>query len=744
MKVDPRFLSEHGPQIFSGNELLLKGALETEGGVHLLGGYPGSPIAGFFDSMAYIKDLLLANGVRAVINNNEALAVAMLNGSQVAGCRGMVVMKSVGVHVAADALALGNLAGAHSDGGAIVVYGDDPWSDSTQVASDSRYISKHLQIPVIEPSTLQEVKDWVNLSFKLSAQSELYAGFVLTNNLADGGGTVLCHPNQFASFGTDRQKNFNTAAINLDKFVLLPPRTWWQEASLSERFTKAIAAAKRLGMNRIEHPASGRVPLGFITAGLGAWYLQQSLEDLGLSGRCPVLKLGLTYPVDPEMVRELASQCERIVVIEERRGFLEEQVNEIITKDRQAGLIAEDLTIWGKTFPDSLKGIPATRGLLPSIITERVGTLLKHIQSSGVEILPPETAHSLDRELQSIQDTASKDVPAIPARVASFCPGCPHRDSSSVCLEIKRKFMNTEYMKKHHNSDTVDLLFHGDIGCYTMLMYPPNKPLMHNLSGMGLGGGTGAGMDPFITNKQAVFMGDSTFFHSGVLAISQALKLKQDITFIILDNSTTAMTGHQPTPGVEYDVLGQQTPVQNIDDIVNGLGGPETGLQVTRTNPAQRKEYMRLLEHTFLADGVKVIIADKECGITLGRRRRREERGEVKRRGYLPNKEYMSVNSEICRFCLACAEFTGCPGLHHVSTDYGAKMDTDITSCVVDGACERIGACSSFETITVKRKRAPRTKLPELGLDDIPDPTRKPLDSDSPGWRCCLVGVGGI
>ncbi|HUT60343.1 MAG TPA: hypothetical protein VNA25_21070, partial [Phycisphaerae bacterium] len=104
MSVDPRFLTEEGPQIFIGSELLLKGALEAEGGVHLLGGYPGSPIAGFFDSMSLIRDLLVEKGIRAVLNNNEALAAAMLNGSQVAGCRGVICMKSVGVHVAADAL----------------------------------------------------------------------------------------------------------------------------------------------------------------------------------------------------------------------------------------------------------------------------------------------------------------------------------------------------------------------------------------------------------------------------------------------------------------------------------------------------------------------------------------------------------------------------------------------------------------------------------------------------------------
>ena len=140
MKADSRFLRENGAEVFTGNELLIKGALETDGGVHLLTGYPGSPVAGFFDTMEDIALVLKEKGIRACIANNEALGAAMLNGSQMAPLRGICAMKSVGLHVAADALALGNLAGAHPGGGALVLIGDDPWSDSTQVPADSRYL----------------------------------------------------------------------------------------------------------------------------------------------------------------------------------------------------------------------------------------------------------------------------------------------------------------------------------------------------------------------------------------------------------------------------------------------------------------------------------------------------------------------------------------------------------------------------------------------------------------------------
>jgi indolepyruvate ferredoxin oxidoreductase len=736
MKVDPRFLAAEGPEIFTGNELLVKGALETEGGVHLLGGYPGSPIADFFETLTRIGALLNEKGIRAVINNNEALAAAMLNGSQLVPCRAMIVIKSVGVHVASDALALGNLAGASREGGAIVVYGDDPWSDSTQVPADSRYASKHLHIPVVEPSSAQEVKDFVDLSFKLSAASELFAGFVLTTNLSDGGGSVQCRANQYPALNTLAPRELETKGIDLDKRVLLPPKTWWQEASLGERFTRAKASARRLGMNRIDYPADTRKPIGFASSGLAYGYLLQALSELGLLGASPILKFGMSYPADEQMIRELAKQCERIVVVEERRGFLEEQMRDVVLGDRQSGGAAGSVEVWGKRFPDGLEGLPSIRGLHPSMLISRLAPLIGKKAPAVAAV----AAGAMERERKTIEATGRVDVGSLPMRLPTFCSGCPHRDSASVCLEVKKQFMDARYMRRRHHRGVVDLVFHGDTGCYTMLMYPPNTQLMHDYSGMGLGAGTGSGVDPFITNKQVVFMGDSTFFHSGMIAISHAIKTGQDITFIILDNGTTAMTGHQTTPALDYDVLGRATDVQDIEEIARGIAS-EANVPVVRVNPEHRRRYKRLLEQTFLADGVKVVIATKECGITRMRRKRRRQRATIRARKFLPAAQYMNINQEVCRFCLTCAEMTGCPGLKHAATDYGPRMDTDLTRCVDDGACERVGACCAFERVTVKRARPQRSKVPQLGLDDIPEPQKR---ATGDLWQCCLTGVGGM
>jgi indolepyruvate ferredoxin oxidoreductase len=740
MKIDPRFLAEEGLEVFTGNELLVKGALETEGGVHLLGGYPGSPVADFFETLTRINELLNAKGVRAVINNNEALAAAMLNGSQLAAIRGLIVLKSVGVHVAADALALANLAGANADGGAVVVYGDDPWSDSTQVPADTRYLSKHLFIPTIEPSTAQEVKDWVDLAFKFSRDCELYAGYIITTNLSDGGGSVRCRPNQFPSLTTQQKMVLDTAAIDTDKRVLLPPKTWWQEESLPGRLDRAKQVARDLGLNRLVNPVQGGglSPVGFVSSGLGYAYLAQALEELGLAGRIPILKLGLSYPVDEEMIAQLAGQCEQIVVIEERRGFMEEQIAEILNGFRQESRPEGDVPLWGKRFPGGQAGLPEIRGLHPSMIISALARLFDALGSKAKGLLEA-GGDPLRRELEVIDSTEVTDVGCLPMRLPTFCQSCPHRDSSSICLELKKHFKNPHYMKKHHGRGPVDLMFHGDTGCYTMLMYPPNTPLMHDYSGMGLGAGTGSGIDPFIENKQIVFMGDSTFFHSGQVAISQALKIGQDITFIILDNSITAMTGHQTTPELDYDVVGNPTPTQNIEEVVRGILA-DADAPLYRVDPSQRRQYKQLLEKVVLSDGVKVIIADKECGITRMRRRRRQEREVIREKKFLPVKKYMNVNVDVCRFCLACAEMTGCPGLKYTATDYGPKMDTDLTLCSNDGACAKVEACSSFEQITIYRSRPPRSKLPELDLDNIPEPRKRTAQL----WRCCVTGVGGM
>ncbi len=770
MAIDPRFLASSGDEVFTGNELLVKGALEVEGGVHLHTGYPGSPVAGVFDTLGAVGDLLMAKGVRAFQANNEALAAAAVNGSQMVACRSIATMKNVGLHVAADALALANLSGAHPDGGAMIICGEDPWCDSTQVPADSRYLCQHLRMAVVEPGGPQQVKDWVDLSFKLSQVAGLYVGYIITTAQADGGGTVAVRPNQFPVINTNQRMAMDTAQINLER-VLLPPRTWKRELGVSERFGVTMRKARELGVNRIFPAAdSAPAPLGFIVTGMGGPYLMHVLADLGLHQRFPILQMGMSYPADAELLREFSTLCRHMIVVEERRGFLESNLREAAfhTLDHdQASDLASRL--FGKAFPSParlnpgvsgqsekpLSGIPDTRGLYPSVLAQYLIPLIRACHQ-----IPEHLRNGrLNEEMDMIRQASRPKLNVIATeqivpRTPTFCPGCPHRDSSSVLLEVRKNFADPQYMKKYHGRGPVDLMAHGDTGCYTMLMFAPTEQLMHNYSGMGLGAGTGSGIDPFITNKQIVFMGDGTFFHSGQIAISNAIKAGQDLTFIILENKTTAMTGHQEHAGTELDLLGNRSYLQDIAEIVRGMAGTSP-LTVAKLRPDDRSAYKRVLEKTILADGVKVIIADKECGITYHRRELREERKIIKKHGYLPKKTHMNITPEVCEACLECTKQTACPGLTTIDTDYGDKIDTDLTWCVNDGACERVRVsneigtsvkpCPSFEQVTVLRNHRRRYTLPHMALDTLPDPTFvHDLGAAGATWRAHLSGVGGM
>jgi indolepyruvate ferredoxin oxidoreductase len=758
MATDPRFLAESGPEVFTGNELLVKGALETQGGVHLLTGYPGSPVAGFFDVLGEIAELLTSKGIRAFQANNEAISVAAVNGSQMVAARAISAFKSVGVHVASDALALGNLAGANPQGGAVIIMGDDPWCDSTQVPADSRFICEHLRMPVVEPGSPQQLKDWIDLSFKLSQSAGFYIGYIVTVAHADGGGSVTCRPNQFPAVNTQQKIALDTKQIDLGR-VLLPPRTWKRELLFPERFATTMRAARDLGVNKIipasDSDASSPSPLGFIVTGMGGPYLRNVLFDLGLAGMFPILQMGMSYPADAELVKEFSALCRNMIVIEERRSFLERNIRDSLYHALpQAEATELSGRLFGKTFPDKMEGIPENRGLNFSVLAQRVIPLIQ----STAEIDPHRRNGRLSREMDRLRRASKPRLEvvnsAIVSRTPTFCPGCPHRDSSSALLELRQNLADPKYMAQHHKMGPVDLVAHGDTGCYTMLMFAPTEQLMHNYSGMGLGGGTGSGIDPFITNKQIVFMGDGTFFHSGQIALSNSIKANQDITYIILENKTTAMTGHQEHAGTELDVLGNRSYIQDIEQIVRGMAGTSP-LTVVKLSPANRSLYKSVLERTILGDGVKVVIADKECGITHHRKLFKEERKIVKKFGYLPSKTHMNVTPEVCENCLECTKATACPGLTSIDTDYGKKIDTDLTWCVNDGACERVRVsndvaesvkpCPSFEQVTVIRKKRRRYTLPNLDLAKLPDAERV-HDMTEPGraWRLHMSGVGGM
>ncbi len=482
-------------------------------------------MASFFDACQDISSLLAEHGIAAKMANNEAISVAMVNGAQMVGVKAIAVFKSVGLHVASDALALGNLAGIPFDtGGALIVSGDDPWSDSTQVPADSRLLLyEHLRCPVMEPSNAQELKDWIAYAFDLSVAAKLYIGYGVTVQLADGGGTVECRPNQWPSISTRHKISLETARIPVEQTVLLPPRSWKQELTLDARLKMVLKRARELGgggLTRIAYPIERVARRPVAARGSHRLCIQRPqimpcspmpCGEMGLLGEFPILKLAFSYPVDMTMVDQVAGMCERLIVVEERRSFIERQIAEHLGRVRQNtpdDPVAKT-ELWGKEFPRGKPGIPSSRRAAPpQCLIQKLTRLLRDTPN-----IPHELSNGrLSEEIEIIERASRMTGMVVPVRTPAYCPGCPHRDSSSALLEIRKNMLNPHYMQEHYGKPTVDLVAHGDTGCYTMTMFEPNKPLMHNYSGMGLGGATGAGTDPFVTNKQIVFMGDGTFF----------------------------------------------------------------------------------------------------------------------------------------------------------------------------------------------------------------------------------------
>ncbi len=336
----------------------------------------------------------------------------------------------------------------------------------------------------------------------------------------------------------------------------------------------------------------------------------------------------------------------------------------------------------------------------------------------------------IKEELTLLERVAAYDT-GIEARTPSYCAGCPHRGTSSAVMEIRKRFADAEYMRRAYGRETVDMLAHGGIGCYSLNFLPPFRD-MHDMAAMGLGGAAGLGAGAFTKNKHYVLCGDSTFFHSEMSTLSNAIKDNQDILYIILDNKNTAMTGHQPTAASAYDLMGYRTISQDIESVVRGMDS-EGKVFIRRTDPSRRDDYIALLEAAFLMDGVRVVIADRECGITFHKRKRRDKNALLRREGFLRVEKHINISPDACENCRACTLATGCPGLTVIPTNFGEKIGIDPGICVDDKYCTRIKACPSFEQVVITRRRppVPATAPSDFWMRDMPDP---------PGWR---PGEGG-
>lgn len=695
-------------KILNGNELLIQGALEA--GFNLYTGYPGSPLADFFNILHEEREELHKKGIRVVIANSEANAAAMAGGAKMAGQNVLVAMKSMGLHVASDALSVGNFAnpGGEKKSGVVVAVGDDPWSISTSTPADSRYLFKHLHMPFLEPSSPQELKDWMAKALELSQESSVYVGLLLTTFMAEGGGRVL--------IGEEKEISKNPVTLDPSKFnlsanVMVPPNSLIADKEMIlNRFPKLKVALQKLNLDVISGNLSSSV--GIISSGGVFETLKQVLEESGLSEKFALYKAATTYPFNEAQLLPFLQGKTSLVVVEEKRGFLESELRALIGKKHLS------IEVYGKEFGE-LEGFPAFGGLSYEIIYQKLNLLQ--------DILSFKT------------DEANCQLPVklsinVPRRLPTFCPGCPHRETLSIMKDVRGALADKD----------INLISHGDVGCYSLSFLEPFKE-MHDLSAMGQGGSLGAGTDLFTTNPSVVLMGDSTFFHSGMTSISNSVQMGHNITYILLDNDNTAMTGHQVTPRTGISVEGEKRPRQNMLDVAKSLR-VDTAIEV---NPSDRYFYKNLLLEFVQKSGVKVIVSNKECGLTFHGRKKREERKLFSKGETEAVREFYQINTLACEDCRACVEMTGCPGLSQTNDAYGTKVMIDPQICVSDSYCTKIKACPSFELVKVydyhptkyKDKKSVTTSWSHLSTPRL----TKPLADIASGsdFRSIVIGVGG-
>jgi indolepyruvate ferredoxin oxidoreductase alpha subunit len=533
-------------RLLSGNEAVARGAWEAS--VAVASAYPGTPSTEILENFARYPN------VYAEWAPNEKVAVDVAVGAAYAGRRALAAMKHVGVNVAADSVFYASMTGLEA--GLVIVTADDPGMHSSQNEQDNRRYAKFARIPCLEPSESQEAKDLVGAAMDLSEQFDTPVFLRLT--------TRICHSSTPVELGEQRkvEPTLTKFPRNPAKYVVVPTNARKMHPVIEERIRLLAGFAETFPFNRIEWRDTG---LGIVTCGVAYQYAREVFPDAS------VLRLGMTYPVPPRLVRDFSARVDRLVVIEELDPFLEEEL-------RLLGVECEGKSIFplcGEFDPRVIRESAIEAGLLPE--SSRVP--LADLRQSGGE---------------------GADMPEVPPRPPVLCPGCPHRGVFHVL-----------------NKRRVPVA--GDIGCYTLGLVPPLSAI-HTCGCMGAGIGVAHGAaQAGIGERMVAVIGDSTFFHTGLPALANVAYNRSNVVTIILDNRTTGMTGQQQNPGSGRTLQLQEVPPLELEPLVRALG-----IDRVKTVPAfDVKAVDETLKEFLKAEGPSVLITRDECALLPSARKRR-------------------------------------------------------------------------------------------------------------------------
>ncbi|MEM3577288.1 MAG: indolepyruvate ferredoxin oxidoreductase subunit alpha [Candidatus Bathyarchaeia archaeon] len=620
---NPRLLLEDKPDkkvLLLGNEAIARGALEA--GISVVTTYPGTPASEIGDTFSEVAG---DAGIYMEYSTNEIVAVEIAAGAANCGVRALTAMKHVGLNVAADAVM--TLAYVGVKGGYVIVTADDPECYSSQNEQDNRFYASLSNLPCLEPSNPQEAKDMTVLAVEMSEKLELPVLLRTTTRVSHTRGPVaygkIVKPNLKGEFVRD-----------VKRMVMVPANARLMHARLLEKLEMAKEVSEKSPYNVVTRKGKGEY--GIISSSAAYNYVEEAREILGLDAS--VLKLGMTYPLPEKMIGEFLKAHEKIIVVEELEPYLELHVK-AIAKD-----YAPNVKIYGKTNTAyfTRKGELSTRAVLAGMA-----------KITGKKM--PVNFDKLDAAYAEI----SKDLPSRPP---ILCAGCPHMASFYVIGKATGK----------------KAVYPTDIGCYALGAAPPLS-IGDVLICMGASIGVAQGISKVLDKDVVAVVGDSTFFHAAIPGLVNAVYNKHRVVLVVLDNLTTAMTGHQPHPGTGK--TGMQTQGERIlvERVAEGCGVK----YVKVVNPFDVKEAEATLKEALKREGEpSVIVFRAPCALMVVRERRRK------------GVEVVAYTiTDKCTNCMACIKLLGCPAL----TLEDEKVNINKALCVACGLCAAVCPYGAIE-----------------------------------------------
>jgi indolepyruvate ferredoxin oxidoreductase len=676
-------------------------------------GYPGSPLGTLDLALGRLGPRLEEHRIVHQPGLNEELAAAAVWGSQmgaavpyegVDGVVGAWYGKGPGLDRSGDVLKHANLMGTGPGGGAVLFVGDDPSAKSSTLPYDTNAPLADAGVPVLVPADQQDLLDLAVEAFRLSRACGAWVGVRVVTAVADGIGAVDTDP---ARFDGDEPE------------LVVGGRPWRHEPSgtvlradleelwLDRRLRAAQAWVEARGIDRFAG-AEGRGRLGIVCAGRTYRDVLGGLEACGVgpdglaAAGVRILKLAMTWPVSPARVLELAGSCDEVLVVEEKRPFVEQQVRALLQEA-------------GRTTPVRGKRDGAGDPLVPAtgeLTAERLVDVLRRVLP---DLAPPAAPARNGRVALPQLD--------LPGRTPAFCSGCPHNRSTV---------------------SPAGSVTGGGVGCHGMIHFEHRHAgdLFVPPTPMGAEGVHWVGLAPFVGDRH-IFqnLGDGTFSHSGSLAIRACVAAGVHITFKLLYNSAVAMTGGQDVAGLmDVPALTRSLAAEGVTaiavctDDVGRYGRAAAFAPGVRVRP--REEVLAVQEELRRHPGVSVLVYDQRCAAEARRLRKRGELDEPPQR--------VVINQAVCEGCGDCSRISNCLSVLPVDTEFGERREIHQSSCNKDFSCLE-GDCPSFVTLEPRdsgRSEAPEpvAERPELPAGDLPEPAVAPVDGR---YSVYITGIGG-